>query len=200
MAKRAAAVVKRRPAAAKKPKAAADPGASDEAVRKATGKGWDQWCKVLDAAGAATSSHKDIAIKVHDLGAGDWWSQMVAVGYEKLRGVRVVGQDCDGNWRTSGSKTFEVPVATLFKAFADPRTRARWLGEKIVVRKMTAPKSLRITWSDGKTDLDVNLVAKGPGRSLAAVEHRKLSGAADVAAKKAYWAEKLGRLKALIEA
>lgn len=35
-------------------------GISDAAVRKATGKGWQDWFAILDKAGATRLAHKDI--------------------------------------------------------------------------------------------------------------------------------------------
>jgi len=36
-------------------------GVGSEAVERATGKGWDEWLRVLDRAGAKTMTHKEIA-------------------------------------------------------------------------------------------------------------------------------------------
>ena len=78
--------------------------------------------------------------------------------------------------------------------------RQRWLQEEIVIRKATSPKSLRITWPDGRSSVEVNLYPKGDTKSSATVKHTKLEHGADVAAKKAYWSESLSRLKAMLEA
>src|SRR5262245_42305997 len=65
-------------------------GVSDEAVRAKTGKTWPQWFKLLDARGARRMKHAEIAEMLHDeLGVPPWWSQMVTVGYERVRGKRV---------------------------------------------------------------------------------------------------------------
>ncbi len=67
---------------------------SDAAVRKATGKGWDEWFALLDSEGAEALPHKQIARLLHDRGyiASSWWCQMVTVGYERARGKRVLGE------------------------------------------------------------------------------------------------------------
>ena len=66
-------------------------GISSAAVAKATGYGWDYWLKVLDKAGAASLPHRDIARMLYDkLGLRkSWWAQMIAVGYEQARGLRL---------------------------------------------------------------------------------------------------------------
>jgi hypothetical protein len=63
-------------------------GMSDVAVKKATGRDWAAWVKVLDAAGATSKPHREI-VKI--VNAGSWWSQMVTVGYERIRGLRDKG-------------------------------------------------------------------------------------------------------------
>ena len=57
-----------------------------------------------------------------------------------------------------------------------------------------------ITTNDGTTSVEVNFWDKGAGKCQVVVEQRKLAGAADVARVKAYWAEALAKLKALLEA
>jgi len=76
--------------------------------------------RALDAEDAATLSHGDIARLVSDtFGVAELWTQMVTVGYERLRGLRAVGQRRDGGWEAKRSRTFGVPVDRLFRAFAD---------------------------------------------------------------------------------
>ncbi|HYC77574.1 MAG TPA: hypothetical protein VEI02_08105 [Planctomycetota bacterium] len=173
-------------------------GAGDGAVRRATGRGWDEWMHLLDQAGCALKEHAEIAVLTASHGAGDWWSQMVTVGYERARGLRQKGETANG-WQASASKTFDAPVGDLFRAFYDPKLRTRWLGEPITVRKATAPKSLRITWSDGRTHVDANLYAKGPTKSYVSLQHTKLADAAEVERAKTDWNVKLGRLKEMLE-
>ena len=51
------------------PPRAAEPPFSEAAVRKATGKGWDDWFRILDAWGAHEHTHTEIARHVNaDLG------------------------------------------------------------------------------------------------------------------------------------
>ena len=51
---------------------------------------------IRELPGAAKWPHKEIASFLHDQDCGDWWSQMVAVGYEQARGLRVKHQTADG--------------------------------------------------------------------------------------------------------
>jgi hypothetical protein len=92
-----------------------------------------------------------------------------------------------------------VPVERLFEAWNDEALRKQWLPDAITIRKSTSPKSLRITWSDGTTWVDVNMYPKGEGKCSLGVEHSKLEGVEDVAARKAFWAQKLDGLKSFLE-
>ncbi len=175
-------------------------GISDDAVASATGKNWKQWLSVLDKAGARNMTHKEIVAIVHDrYGIGPWWQQMVTVGYEQGRGLRQKHETTEG-YKISRSKTVAVPIATLYKAWSDTRTRGRWLDEgPLVVRKATPNKSMRITWYDKKTGVEVNFYAKGNAKAQVAVEHNKLPDAKRCEQMKKYWGKTLDRLKKTLE-
>jgi uncharacterized protein YndB with AHSA1/START domain len=175
-------------------------GVGSEAVERATGKGWDEWLKVLDRAGAKSMPHKEIALLLsRKCGVPDWWSQMVTVGYEQARGLRDVYQHADG-FAANATRTYEVSVDNLFVAWNDPKARARWLPRApLELRRAVSGKSLRMTWKTGDSRVLVNFLAKGSGRSQVQVEHGKLPSAAAVTRQKAFWSEALGRLKAVLE-
>jgi hypothetical protein len=163
-------------------------------VRKQTGRGWPEWVEVLDRAGAAAMAHRDIAGYVHGLGVPGWWAQTVTVGYERIRGLRAIGQRRSGSWEAKKSRTFPVAVEKLFDAFSKPRFRTRWLaGAKMTVRKETRPKSMRITWADD-TSVELWFLAKGGAKSTVAVQHTKLASKADADRMKEYWSERLEAL------
>lgn len=172
----------------------------DEAVHKATGKNWKEWYALLDKAGARKMVHKDIAAYLYnEVGVSGWWAQMVTVGYEQERGLRAKHEKCDG-FAVSGSKTVAVSVERLFEAFHDPKARRHWLDDAgFTIRKATPARSLRITWVDGQTDVDVNLYPKGAAKSQVSVQHSKLSGTTEAARMKAYWAKALEKLKEFLE-
>jgi uncharacterized protein YndB with AHSA1/START domain len=176
-------------------------GISPEAVEAKTGKAWPEWLAILDKAGARKMNHKEIVahLSEHHPEVGGWWTQMVTVGYEQARGLREKHQKPEG-YEISGSKTIAVPVATLFEAWEDPKIRNRWLKEKnLIIRKATPSKTMRITWVDGKSKLDVYFTAKGAQKSQVAVLHGKLTSKAAAAKMKAYWAEALERLSGCLK-
>lgn len=130
---------------------------------------------------------------------GGWWLQMITVGYEQARGMREKHEK-PGGYEISVSKTIAAPVAALYKAWQDGKTRARWLPETlIVIRKATEGKSMRITWTDRKTSLDVNFYPQGDTKSQVVIQHGKLPDAGAATRMKAYWAKALDRLKGIRE-
>lgn len=174
------------------------PGISDAAVRDATGKGRAEWFSALDAAGARTMSHKEIvALLAETPGLSGWWQQMIAVEYERARGLRAANQTADG-YRVSASKTIAVPLDDLYRAWADEARRAEWLPDApITIRKATPSKSMRITWSDG-THVDVLFYAKGDAKSQVSIDHRKLGAPDDVERMRSFWRERLAALQAAV--
>lgn len=165
-------------------------GMSDAAVKKATGCDWAKWVKSLDYHGAAALSHREIASLIRaKYKTSSWWSQMIAVGYERVRGLREKGQRSSGSYTATKSKTFPVAVDALFAAFQRPRL-ARWLdGAKPSVGKATAPKSVRMRWDDG-TRVEVNFFAKGPGKSQAQLQHDGHPSKIAADMRRAWWTER----------
>ena len=171
------------------------PTISDDAVQAKTGRVWEEWFTLLDAEGAAGLTHREIAIRLRERhGLSGWWSQMVTVAYEQARGRRELHQTSRG-YQVGVSKTVTVPVDTLFTGWEDETSRRRWLGdEAITVRRATRAKSMRITWSDDQTNVDVSFWDKGPEKSSVQVQHSKLTDRDDVEAKRAFWRAALVRL------
>ena len=184
-------------AESRKPKAdfAALAGMSDAAIKKSTGCTWQKWVKALDYYGAHTMAHAEIVKLVKDkYDTPDWWTQNVVVGYERIKGLRQRGQRRDGTFEASKSRTFSVPVSTLFDAWANTRTRREWLnGTDVTVRTSTAPKSMRLGMSDG-TIVAVGFYPKGKGKSSVAVQQDKLPDRETAQRLKEFWTERLEKL------
>ncbi len=172
-------------------------GMSDASVSRRTGRTWEQWVAVLDRAGAAKKPHREIARYVSSLGTPDWWSQMVTVGYERIRGLRDRGQRRGGGYEASKSRTFPVPVGALFDAFASAPQRRRWLPVKIAVRSATPPKRMRVTWEDN-TVVVLEFMAKGSAKSAVAIGHQKLPDKSAADAMKKAWSGYFDRLGQLL--
>jgi uncharacterized protein YndB with AHSA1/START domain len=174
-------------------------GKSDALLKEKTGCTWDRWVKALDRVKAYTWPHREIAkYMMEKYKTPGWWAQTVTVGYERIKGLRAVGQRRDGSFEANKSKTFAVPLAQLYGAFHDARTRARWLpGVDLTVRTATPEKSMRITWPD-KTSVVVGFERKGPAKSLVALAHGKLPDRDSATRVKRYWAERLGALEEVL--
>jgi hypothetical protein len=170
-------------------------GTSDATIKAKTGCTWESWVRALDYHGAGEMSHRDIATLVNKKYKIDgWWSQSVTVGYERIKGLRARGQRRDGTYEASKSRTFDVPVDTLFEAWADAKVRRRWLdGESVKVRTATAPKSMRLGWSDGSI-IAIGFQAKGKSKSSVAVQHTKLPDRETADRLKKYWSDRLSAL------
>jgi len=174
-------------------------GMSDDKIAAKTGRTWQEWVRVLDADEAAALPHRDIAMLVHQKHrVGDWWAQTVTVGYERIKGLRERGQRRGGSYEATKSRTFNVPVKTLFRAWADDRTRRRWANDVGArVRTATEPKSVRLQWPDG-TIVAAGFTAKGSGKSMVALAHMKLPDREALEESRKYWASRLDALAELL--
>jgi hypothetical protein len=193
---------RKRTAAPAAPSAARNPkdygklaGMSDAVIKEKTGCGWAKWVKSLDYHGAEKMSHREIAELVSKkYKVPSWWTQTVTVGYERIKGLRARGQRRDGTYEATKSRTFNVPVATLFDAWSNAGTRKKWLDDtSIKVRTSTAPKSMRLGMGDGAI-VAVGFYPKGKDKSSVAVQHAKLPDRETANTIKQYWTERFESL------
>lgn len=178
------------------------PRMGDDAVKAKTGKVWADWFKILDKAGAKKMTHQEIvALLIEDHGIGPWWRQMVTVTYEQARGLRAKHQK-PGGFEISVGRTVAAPVSKVFKAWQDENTRKLWLtttGSPLTIRKATANKNIRMTWTDGKTNVEAAFAAKSTGKTQVVAQHSKLPDEKAAARMKTFWAGALDSLKELVE-
>ena len=175
-------------------------GMSDAAVKAKTGCTWERWVWALDRVKADSWPHREIAKYIHGkYKVSSWWSQTVTVGYERIRGLRAIGQRRDGGFEANKSRTFPVPVSRLYRAFNDRRARSRWIdGVNLTVRTATRDRSLRITWPDG-TSVQAMFYPKGASRSQVQIQHGRLADRRMADSLKRYWGERLDALEELLE-
>lgn len=175
-------------------------GMSNEKVKAKTGCTWERWVSALDRDGATQMAHPDIAALVKEkYKIGPWWTQTITVGYERIKGLRVRGQQRNGTFQMTKSRTYDVPVTTLFDAWADATTRKRWLKATVKVRVATPTKSMRLDWSDGGI-VAIGFAAKGKSKSSVAVEHTKLPDLERANGLKREWSDRLDALGELLSA
>ena len=189
---------------------AAQPRISDAAVRKATGKSWDEWFAVLDSAGADALPHKQIARLLFDKGyiASHWWCQTVTVAYEYARGKRVLGRTESVGFEIGVQKSLPLTPAQAWDLLTQPAGRALWLGTvpclrwqkhaayrtaegtRGEIRSFTPGKHLRLTWQPPHfpfpSTLQVSLTPSGQKTALR-FHQEKLDSAETREQMRAHW-------------
>jgi len=175
-------------------------GMSDEAVEAKTGRTWAGWVRELDRIDATRLEHREIARWLaKERGLPAWWAQTVTVGYERIRGLRHVGQRRGGGYDANKSKTVPVPLAELYAAFG-ARRRARWLGDvDLRISKATRERSIRAVWHDG-TRVELHFTAKGAAKSQVQLQHRGFADKASAERARALWTERLAALSEHLKA
>lgn len=170
------------------------PETSEEAVRETTGRGWDEWCDVIDAWPGKADGHAAIAqYLVDEHGVDGWWAQTVTVGYERITGLRLPYQRSDGTFTATKSKTITADPDLIRKMLLDPDGRTDLFpGEETQLRSKPEAKSLRIAIGRGVALFA--LEAKDQARCKITVAHEKLPTFEDVERWRFYWEEWLTAL------
>jgi len=174
---------------------------SNAALEGATGRGWDEWLAILDEWPATEHDHPEIVRWLtSEHGVGGWWAQSVTVGYERARGRRTKYQTSAG-FAAGVSRTISASPARLYESFVEPGMRARWLGDaELNLRTGQPGRSARFDWPADGSRVIAGFNETSPGKVQVSVQHEKLADAAAVERQKAFWRERLGSLKSLLEA
>jgi len=140
---------------------------SSEAVKKATGKNWQEWVKLLDKHNLSSKTHKEIVKIINEkkLVNSQWWTQMVTVGYEFVKGKRITGQTENAGFQIGVQKTLPIAQKKAWVLITSPDGLKIWLGdiEKIKlskgenfitnngitgqIRSVVKNTKLRLTWN-----------------------------------------------------
>jgi hypothetical protein len=166
-------------------------GHTDASLRARTGKDWSEWTALLDAAGAAALSHAEIALLVGEHCNSAWWAQTTAVGYERIRGLRSVGQQRDRTHNASKSKSIRAAREHVFTTLL--QVARTW--DDAELGSTTPPKSVRILEPDG-TKANLWLTDHGPDRCTVQVDHKGHATKDLAEAAKARWAARLAEVQA----
>jgi hypothetical protein len=172
-------------------------GISDDTARAKTGKKWGEWYAILDKAGARMMDHAEIVLLGREkLGLSQWWSRLLAVGYEQERGVRIKRQR-GARHEVYRSRRFAAPLAAVWAAWQDQATLASWLpGMTLQVRKCTLHKVLQFDLPDNSR-VAVSF-SENSGKTRVAVAQGRLPAGADLKRQKDYWSEALERLNGIV--
>ena len=172
---------------------------ADAAVEAKTGKDWASWFSVLDKAGAAKLTHKDIVAILHGKHAlPGWWSQMVTVEYERARGLREPHETSRG-FSVAVSKTVATSLPALYAATANATQRRKWFPRgAFTASSQTQDKYFRGSWNQNAR-LEIGFYAKGENKAQIALQVSKLVKKVDVETERKAWKTAVGKLQALLE-
>ena len=175
-----------------------DPGMSDEAIQRGSGKTWDEWLALLDAWGATERTHTEIARHVAETySVPGWWAQGVTVGYERARGLRKKHETNDG-FAASASKTIAAPIERLYQALVNEAERDRWLDPgALTLRTAQEHRSARFDAAEGGI-IEVWLTAKGPHKASVQLQQSKLPDEAAIEEWRQCWKPRLAQLAAFL--
>lgn len=174
---------------------AAAPETSDEAIREATGRGWNEWCDILDAWPGDPSDHPAmVAFVQEEYDVSGWWSQSVAVGYERITGLRLPYQQPDGTFSAGKSRTVDIDPGLLRAMLLDDRDREDLFGGQTThLRSKPTAKVLRVGIGSGVAQIAID--PQPNGRVKVTIAHERLPHSEDVEVWKAYWDEWLADLE-----
>ena len=194
---------------------------SEESLREATGRGWEQLFGALDGAGAADLAHRDI-VELLDREFGvesGWWRQSIAVAYEQARGKRVVGQTADAGFQVGVQRTLAGSPREVWELITG--RPELWLGDggppsfergarykaggaSGEIRVVKPGDRLRLTWQPAgwaaPATLQLTLTERGPGRTALGVHLEKLPDADSREAMRTHWRAVLDRMAAAVGA
>jgi hypothetical protein len=171
------------------------PETSDEAIRVGTGRGWDEWCDLIDTWPGRSDGHAAIARFVQETcEISGWWAQGVTVGYERITGLRLPHQMADGSFTASKSRTIEIDAAGLRALLlSDEGRRELFPDEATELRSRSTAKSLRITIGPGSALFTFDPAKNG--QTTLTVTHEKLPSYDAVEEWRFYWSEWLNAVE-----
>lgn len=163
---------------------------SDEKLLAATGRTRAAWHDLLDAENASTWTHTQIARWLVETHAVDgWWAQGITVGFEQAKGMRMPGQQPDGTFSASSSKSLPGSVRELLELAIDAYSAVAGKDPASVSREAKHPTA-RWKLDDGTSVLVT--VSPGSGdNSRVALTHLKLPDSGSLGSAKAALADVL---------
>ena len=171
---------------------------------KVTKRGWPEWVAVIDAMGGRELSHPDIVPLVqHELAHLElknhgWWAQGITIAYEQHIGRRIPGQQGDGTFAASASKTIPGSMDAAITAWtALVAGRRSFNGLEVTDAPTTSATAKWRYWRcglEGDSRVNVTVNESGPGKCRVAVQHSQLGSPEAAAECKAYWKAQLASL------
>lgn len=172
---------------------------SDAAIRAQTGQGWDDWIDAIDAGVGRDAAHPRIVEWVMANSAQNgWWSQGIAVSFERMTGRRLAGQMPDGTFTANRSRTLPVDREVLRALIADDAARDALLGFETEFRSKVASKTYKVLIARDAQPFGGLLFtfdAASNGRTKFAIAHEKLQVFDEIELWKAHWGAWLDALE-----
>ncbi len=164
-----------------------EPEMSNDAILAKTGRGWEEWCAIIERWPNHPDGHTAIATYLHaEQDVDAWWAQTITVGYERITGLRLPYQRPDGTFTAGTSKTLTADHDMLRSLLLDDQQRADLFpGIDTELRSKPTTKAIRLAVGPGVAR--IGLTPAGNGRLKVTVSHEKLPTFGDVAEWKFYW-------------
>ncbi|MDO5618120.1 hypothetical protein [Kocuria sp.] len=170
------------------------------AIADATGLQWARWAQILDDAGGAQLTHKQLAEVAYaampaSVDNGGWWAQAVTVAYEQWIGRRVPGQAHDGTFQVSATRTVTGDMQEVFDRWCALAADLTQLdGTEVKDGPRTSGTAKRLHW--GVTLVDgsrgsVDVSQKSADKVLVAASQVNLKAADQVDRWRAVWKDQL---------
>jgi len=190
---------------------------SADATREATGRGPEEWYAVLDAAGAAELSHKEIVayLEREHPHVSSWWRQSLTVEYERARGKRRVGETADVGFQVGVQRTVALPLAEAWELIVsrpdlwlgdgaalafEPGERYELSGARGEIRVVRPGDRLRMTWQpdgwEAPATVQLTVSSSSSGKTALRAHLEKLPHAEAREAMRERWRAALDRLAA----
>lgn len=171
-----------------------EPEMGDAAIRRGTGRGWDEWCDLVEAWPGHVDGHPAVAAWVHaEHGLDHWWAQGVTIGWERITGRRLPGQMPDGTFTANKSATVAVDAVELRAALLDDDARSELFpGLATALRSRPASKTVRLSVGPGVAGF--TLEPRPDGRTKVTVSHERLPAYDLVEEWKFWWSDWLAAL------
>ena len=165
---------------------------SDEAIERGTSRTWSEWMNWFESASAADKSHTEIARQINEeTDDGGWWAQMLTVAFEQEIGRRVPGQDCEGEFSVSTSKTLNLSLDQALEWWLKAVDDHNSFCEVAVsgapeVSRTDKWRYWRARLADGSR-INIHIYEKAPGKSTLTVMHEKLESTDQIEYWRACW-------------
>ncbi len=171
-----------------------EPEMPDDKTREATGRGWDDWCDIIDAWDGHHDGHTAIARHLTETyEVTGWWAQGITIGWERITGRRVLHQMTDGTFSASRSKTLDIDLAVLREMLLDDEARRELIvGYETILRSKPTSKALRFAFDEGAALFSFDAATNGKIRIT--VSHEKLASSEAADRWRFYWTEWLDAL------